>query len=589
MDRSARRWLAYLVVTPLGLMPLGGCGNSTVEPTAQVEAARGIPPLLLPRVDSPRSLGDGSNVLAAHTTLVDRVVVSESPRRLPPIEDLAGNVSSNGVMPDMRIASVHAAHGNYENFKIIPLPPVTESYGPGDAVPYLASLPQSVVVPPRTEASPAAEGESVEPDMPDLTWPSDVEEPATEEAAAKADAQPQARVEAQAEVEDLAPVPDTVPQLDADLKISEPIESAELPELNKTHEASVASPDSTFVVQPLPPVAPNEIKAAEPALVQVPGKGEEFATPAVPSISPAPAQPAEPVLSERAKAMRVVSEQAAVHVRRGMSLAGRNAHYSARSEFIQALRLISQALDVANDSHEYTEALSNGLRALDEADDFVPRGTQLEADLNIALLIRSHRTPALKEADPKSLRPIFARQEYYNYAQKQLAHCAEGDRSGSMALYGLAKMRASMAAQQQDVATLELPKAMALYQAAMLIDGDNYMASNELGVLLARYGQYESASLMLEHSVRVQPQPTSWHNLAVVYHQLGKKQESQFAQNKHLELVQAQRTSKKPSGAVEWKSVEDFNRSTARSQAPVAQTPAKTASNAAAEKSSEKK
>jgi tetratricopeptide (TPR) repeat protein len=293
---------------------------------------------------------------------------------------------------------------------------------------------------------------------------------------------------------------------------------------------------------------------------------------------------ADRALSERAKAMRVVSEQAAVHVRRGMSLASRQAHYSARSEFIQALRLISQALDVAQNSHEYTEGLSAGLRALDEADDFVPHGTQLEADLNLEVLIRSHRTPVLKSADPASLRPIFARREYYNYAQQQLAHCAEGDRSGSMALYGLAKMRASLAEQQHELAALELPKAMALYQAAMLVDGDNYMASNELGVLLARYGQYESARSMLEHSIRIQPQPAAWHNLAVVYHNLGKTSEVEFARQQQVKLLQAQRTNHDPHAEVVWKPVEEFNRSTARSQAPIAQVPAKTAAEKAGEK-----
>ena len=65
------------------------------------------------------------------------------------------------------------------------------------------------------------------------------------------------------------------------------------------------------------------------------------------------------------------------------------------------------------------------------------------------------------------------------------------------------------------------PKAMVYYQAAMLAYPKNFMAANDLGVLLARCGNYSDARTMLEHSLSLCPQSATWHNLAVVYGQLG--------------------------------------------------------------------
>jgi hypothetical protein len=45
----------------------------------------------------------------------------------------------------------------------------------------------------------------------------------------------------------------------------------------------------------------------------------------------------------------------------------------------------------------------------------------------------------------------------------------------------------------------------------------NYAAANELGVLLARYGQLDSAADILSHAAKVAPVPETWHNLARVY------------------------------------------------------------------------
>ena len=92
--------------------------------------------------------------------------------------------------------------------------------------------------------------------------------------------------------------------------------------------------------------------------------------------------------------------------------------FAARTEFVQSLRLLSQALDVQHGTSRHSQALAAGMRALDEAEDFVPRGSRLEADLDLSMLISGHRTPVLKEANAKELSPLVAQQRYYSYAQK---------------------------------------------------------------------------------------------------------------------------------------------------------------------------
>jgi tetratricopeptide (TPR) repeat protein len=85
------------------------------------------------------------------------------------------------------------------------------------------------------------------------------------------------------------------------------------------------------------------------------------------------------------------------------------------------------------------------------------------------------------------------------------------------------------------------PKAIALQQAAVLVDPKNYMAANELGVLLARYGAWEDARLLFQHSLAISPRPETWRNLATACEKLGAKQEADRAHRQHERLARAAR------------------------------------------------
>jgi len=261
--------------------------------------------------------------------------------------------------------------------------------------------------------------------------------------------------------------------------------------------------------------------------------------------------------AERSRELELVAREADVHTRRGLELAGRRAYFSARAELVASLRMLAQALDAEHQTKKHSLALAAGWRALEEADDFFPTGSWLEAELNLPDIIGSHRTPVLKEAPVESLTPLASLQCYFTYSQEQLAESVGEELAGSMALYGLGNVHRAMAAKRISSVRAARPKAMVCYQAALLASPQNYMASNELGVLLARGGRNENARVALEHSVSISPHAAGWHNLAVVYRQLGQTALAERADRQSLAVDPSQagrrgRRLPSPRQQVEW-------------------------------------
>jgi len=230
-----------------------------------------------------------------------------------------------------------------------------------------------------------------------------------------------------------------------------------------------------------------------------------------------------------ARTMDAVRMRARGLVENGMSLAHRGAYYSARAEFIQAMRLITQTLDTQQSTREHSAALSSGLVALDEASAFIPEGAKLEADLDLPMIIRSHRTPALKGEALDEVTPLAAVQAYFGYAQEKLRFAAGGVPEASQALFGLAKLQEYLHGGESENRALIGPRSIALHQTALTIDPTHAEAANELGVLLARYGQYEDAKQALLQGLRSRQYAESWNNLARVHELLGENDLAQLA------------------------------------------------------------
>ncbi len=206
-------------------------------------------------------------------------------------------------------------------------------------------------------------------------------------------------------------------------------------------------------------------------------------------------------------------------VQRGYNLAQHGAFFAARTEFIQVLRRVAQAKDAGSNSDNHARALAAGLRALDEAGDFVPQGAQLEAELDVRKVASSHRTPLLRDY-PEEVLPQEAVVLYHSYAQQELSIAARSEQAGSMALYGLGKVNGRLAERRDDDVQL-MRNAMTMYSAALDACPDNHMAANEMGVLLCRTGHAAEAVDRFTRAIDLAPNATAYHNLAVAQQKLG--------------------------------------------------------------------
>lgn len=219
--------------------------------------------------------------------------------------------------------------------------------------------------------------------------------------------------------------------------------------------------------------------------------------------------------------MAAIAKRAEETARRGFDLAERGALYTARAQFIEALRSVAQAMDSQRNTTAHTKALAAGLRALEEVNDFVPRGTRLETELNLQLIVDAHRTPVLKKQSLEGVTVTEAQRLYLTYAQEHLA-AAAGDQSvASLALYGLGKVCAAPAAMHGPHEKIAECKAVVFFQAALVVEPRNFLSANELGVLLARFGRLDDARTVLERAVAISNAPTSWRNLAAVCERQG--------------------------------------------------------------------
>ena len=279
------------------------------------------------------------------------------------------------------------------------------------------------------------------------------------------------------------------------------------------------------------------------------------------SIDEPPRTPSDKTTAERSDQLEQIAREADRHTRRGFELAGRNAVFAARSQFVVALRLLAQGLDTEHQTHAHSLALAEGLDAIREADDFIPRGARMEADLDLAVIVRGHRTPVLKQEHSVGLTPMLALKAYFTYAQKRLAAAVDNEVAGSMALHGLGKLHGAAARNPAIELAAAEPKAVAFFQAALLVYPRNLMAANDLGVLLAQAGHWAGARQVLEHAVAVNPQSTSWQNLAKVYRQLEDAPRARHAQqmaDAAARLETARRGGVSRSDMVQWLSPGSF-------------------------------
>jgi tetratricopeptide (TPR) repeat protein len=244
-------------------------------------------------------------------------------------------------------------------------------------------------------------------------------------------------------------------------------------------------------------------------------------------------------------------------IQHGYLLADRHAYYAAQQEFIQVLRMVSRTADAREQTTVRTTDLASGLRALEEAEDFVPTGTGLEADLNVAIIASAHRTSVMQDSQLAQIQPRQLMDRYFRFAQIKLAAAVSDDPDGSMALHALGKLQRRLSQLEPKEHPLAHRQAFAFQQAALLSHRYNHLAAHELGVLLADAGRYPEAVSLLEQVAAKEPHSVVLRNLAQVQYKLGRAGLA-AANDRQANLLASQSGDR--GSKVQWVSPQEFSR-----------------------------
>jgi tetratricopeptide (TPR) repeat protein len=362
----------------------------------------------------------------------------------------------------------------------------------------------------------------------------------------------------------LSAAPELVPR-GLPLTVTKPINVGETSSVIASKELAISTPRAA---QPKPVAGPQRLVEAphasggEPRLAARAVQPDPVAVNQVLAPRPARKPSIQPAERSRVKGQRVVSKPSRSlpaisrqrfelvarisneHIRYGIDLAARGATRSARQEFLDVLNRVSQALDHTSGNHQYSQALNAGLKALHEAEDFQTGHSRLSTDVDLKILVATHQTQAFKNiAEFQHLTPVMAMQSYLEYAKEQLVFASGQQQVASRALYGLARLETLQPQGRPLDKPIRGPRAIALHQAALLVDKGNHAAANELGVLLARYGQLDGAGDILSHAAKLSPKPETWHNLARVYELKGNVQKAAHARTVYQRLLADARNS----------------------------------------------
>ena len=306
------------------------------------------------------------------------------------------------------------------------------------------------------------------------------------------------------------------PGTSADFKpIPSPSPSSPPAVLNAASHDSQAIPNASLPrIQPTSPATPIAPVSSTQVIANFQGN-----SPIQPSHHPRPFRDHSQlpqVSPEQLAKLRLppeIDQRTRAMIKQGTSLAKRGALFSARQEFLSVLQLVAQSYDSQLGLRYHSKALANGLRALEEADDFTTRNTDAAVDFSLKAFIAGHKTPVLKHHATDELLPYVAMQRYYDYAKQQLAIAGRGSTAASAALYAIGRTE-SMVSRTSTGQAASGPKPLAYYQSALAIDQRNNPAANELGVMLARAGKIDQAHDVLAAAARVRPTPTLLNNLA---------------------------------------------------------------------------
>jgi tetratricopeptide (TPR) repeat protein len=335
------------------------------------------------------------------------------------------------------------------------------------------------------------------------------------------------------------------------------------PQLSLPRE-SLPAQAGPYSVEQQPVAAPSQkaTAAQAPAPSFVGPSVAPFAEAVPPGFQPPPFAATAPAIgpvmgpARNRSGFQSVSERIMALNYQAIRLANRGALYAAKQDLLQALRVATQSLDAADGTSGYSEALEQGMTALQEAEDFALHGAEATQPLQVEQIIAGHRTPVLRELAGQQISPVVAMQQYYGFAGQRLSAAAGELPAAADSLFWLGKVHNALARQSVQADRLQGPRAMVCFRAALATAPQHYLAANELGVLFARYGELQEAKKLLQQSVAGRPHAEGWQNLAIVHQRLGETQLAEMANQEYTTL--AAKSPPSQSAPVTWVDTKTF-------------------------------
>ena len=251
-----------------------------------------------------------------------------------------------------------------------------------------------------------------------------------------------------------------------------------------------------------------------------------------------------------------VAQKAAHHIEYGKSLARRGAFHAARQEFYSGLKVLAQAQDSNSGSPAYSLALRDGIMAMKEAEEFMVLDTESQMGLSVEAVVETHRIGLLSSEEQKRMTPIQAMQKYFAFAEQQLKKAGGSNVVAAEALYCLGKLHSLTSQKDPSPGRLDVAKAIVYHRAALNGNSQNYRSANELGVLMAKSGQFDQAKELLKQSLMIRQAPEAWENLTKIHERLGETHLAQLAnQERNRVIFQATNQSQ----LIQWMPAESFN------------------------------
>lgn len=255
-------------------------------------------------------------------------------------------------------------------------------------------------------------------------------------------------------------------------------------------------------------------------------------------------------------AQDVVEQRSRHHLEYGQSLARRGSTFAAREEFVQALRLITEARDMQAGNRQATSRLADGLRALTEARDFLDLDARQQLTIDLGPVMAAHRTPVARQPQAHGLRPIQALQAYYRFATTRIADAVGESSVAADTLYAMGKLQVLAADSPNSGVRPDRARAMVMFQASLAAQPGHYRSANELGVLMARNGKWPEACRLFRNSLKSCPTPEAWVNLARTHQQLGEPELARLAENEYRLLLESGLPAS--NGSLAWVTADQF-------------------------------